>query len=105
MNTKMAGSVLATASLVMLLSGCAGAATPGVVVHDDLRPAANAANSANERVAQSPREFSAEARRELHSQRAAAATVPGFSAEAMRELKGGAPAPVRDDLSPLRGAF
>ena len=40
----MAAPVVITASLMVLMSGCAGAAAQGGQVRDDLRPAANAAS-------------------------------------------------------------
>ena len=151
MNARMAAPVILTASLVVLMSGCAGAAAQGGQVRDDLRPAANAAamgiarghviaqeeltpnqvvadrvERAIEQAAQSDaaRAFSADARRELHSQPVEQATVQwspdarrelhagqpvtttaeqSFSAAAMRELKGSPPVEVDDDLSPLGG--
>jgi hypothetical protein len=147
----MAATVAITASLAVLMSGCAGAAALGGQVRDDLRPAANAAamglarghvivkddlsptrienritaeSVAQAVEAESARSFSADARRELHSQRVQSVTVEQpfsaeawrelkgiapvtveqpFSAEAIRELKGSAPVDVRDDLSPLGG--
>ena len=111
MNTRTAAPVVITVSLVVLMSGCAGAAAQGGQVRDDLRPAANAAAvgiarghvisqdalSPNQVVADrveraiaesalsdSAREFSADARRELHEQSVQA--EPGFSADARREL-------------------
>lgn len=133
MNARKAAPVIAIASLVVLMSGCAGVAAQGGQVRDDLNPAANAAAaiglargevivrddlsptrvqnritaqraeqavqgprefSADARrelhsqsVQQGPREFSADARRELHSQAVKAQQAP-FSADALRELKG-----------------
>ncbi len=112
MNTRTAAPVVITVSLVVLMSGCAGAAAQGGQVRDDLRPAANAAAAvglarghvisqdalspnqvvadrverAIQEAAQSDaaRAFSAEARRELHAQSVQA--EPGFSADARREL-------------------
>lgn len=128
MNTRKAAPLIATASLVVLMSGCAGATAQGARVIDDLRPAANAAAmglarghvivqddlslgvlSAEARrelhaqatQPQSDRTWSAEARRELHAQ--STTTVQPFSTAAIRELKGNAPVDVQDDLSPLGG--
>jgi len=111
MNRRTAAPVIITVSLVVLMSGCAGAAAQGGQVRDDLRPAANAAavglarghvvaqdaltpnqvvaNRVERAIAESAlsdsaRAFSAEARRELHAQSVQA--EPGFSAEARREL-------------------
>jgi hypothetical protein len=111
MNRRTAAPVIITVSLVVLMSGCAGAAAQGGQVRDDLRPAANAAAvglarghviaqdalSPNQVVADrveraiaesalsdSARAFSAEARRALHEQSVQA--EPGFSADARREL-------------------
>ena len=116
MNTRTSAPVVITVSLVVLMSGCAGAAAQGGQVRDDLRPAANAAEvglarghviaqdaltpnqvvadrveRAIQEVAQSDaaRAFSAEARRELHAQSVQA--EPGFSADARRELHAGQP--------------
>ena len=116
MNTRTTAPVVITVSLVVLMSGCAGAAAQGGQVRDDLRPAANAAEvglarghviaqdaltpnqvvadrveRAIQQAAQSDaaRAFSAEARRELHAQSVQA--EPGFSADARRELHAGQP--------------
>jgi hypothetical protein len=113
MNTRTAAPVILTVSLVVLMSGCAGAAAQGGQVRDDLGPAANAAaigiarghviaqeqlspnqvvadrvERAIEQAAQSDaaRAFSADARRELHSQAVQADVAPPFSADARREL-------------------
>jgi hypothetical protein len=113
MNTRTAAPVVITVSLVVLMSGCAGAAAQGGQVRDDLRPAANAAavglarghvisqdalspnhvvadrvERAIQEAAQSDaaRAFSAEARRELHAQAVQAEPAPAFSADARREL-------------------
>jgi hypothetical protein len=119
MHTRMAATVAITASLAVLMSGCAGAAALGGQVRDDLRPAANAAvmglarghvivrddlsptrienritaeSVARAVEAESARSFSADARRELHSQSVQSVTVEQpFSAEVWRELKGIAP--------------
>ena len=117
MHTKMAATVAITASLAVLMSGCAGAAALGGQVRDDLRPAANAAvmglarghvivrddlspNRIENRItaesvaraveAESARSFSADARRELHAQQPAQSVTveQPFSAEVWRELKG-----------------
>lgn len=111
MNARTAAPVIAIASLVVLMSGCAGVAAQGGQVRDDLRPAANAASviglakgevivrddlsptrvenritaSMAEQAVQGPREFSADARRELHSQ-AVQKGPREFSADARREL-------------------
>ena len=128
MNTRTAAPVAITVSLVVLMSGCAGAAAQGGQVRDDLRPAQNAAqqelvrghvigadrieralNAAAERALNSDaqRGMSAEARRELHASAPVSETVP-FSAEVRRELHTGQPVgttvAVRDDLSPLGDA-
>jgi hypothetical protein len=130
MRTRTAAPVLiVAASLLVLTSGSAGIAAPGGQVRDDLRPAQAAALALarghvveradlavspvvadrieraieQARQADAGRAFSADARRELHSQPVAAAgtvTAP-FSAAAMRELKGSGSAQVHDDLSPL----
>ena len=111
MNRRTAAPVIITVSLVVLMSGCAGAAAQGGQVRDDLRPAGNAAavglarghviaqdalspnqvvaNRVERAIAESAqsdaaRGFSAEARRELHAQSVQA--EPGFSADARREL-------------------
>lgn len=99
MNTRKAMPVIVTASLVVLLSGCAGAAGAGSTVRDDLGPAANAAVEAGQvrgdatvRDDVSPlsqRALSARARQELHAKQVEPAH--GFSPEAIRELKSGSP--------------
>jgi len=127
MHTKMAATVAITASLAVLMSGCAGAAALGGQVRDDLRPAANAAvmglarghvivrddlspNRIENRItaesvaraveAESARSFSAEARRELHAQPVQSVTVEQpFGAEVWRELKGIAPDTVEQPFS------
>lgn len=147
MNRRKAAPVIVTMSLVVLMSGCAGAAVQGGQVRDDLSPAGNAAEiglarghvivrddlsptrvenrltaeSAPQAVKDQVRAWSADARRELHAQ--AATVAQGFSADAMRELKGSAsvaveqpfsaaairelkgnaPVEVDDDLSPIAG--
>ena len=130
MNTRKAAPAIAVLSLVVLMSGCAGAAAQGGQVRDDLSPAGNSAivglarghvivrdnlsplakSAQQEPVAQAvpsdaQRAWSAEARREFHAQTSAsssASTVAKpFSAAAMRELKADAPVQVTDDLSPL----
>lgn len=149
MNRKTAAPVILTASLVVLMSGCAGAAAQGGQVSDDLSPLANAAEVglarghvvvredlsptrvenrmaalAAEQTVQEARGFSADARRELHSQPQQSVTAEQpfsaevwrelkgiapvtaqkpFSADAIRELKAGAPTEVVDTLSPIRG--
>ena len=132
MNTRTAAPVVLTVSLVVLMSGCAGAAAQGGQVRDDLGPAANAAEVGLARghvivrddLSQNPvvadrieqqiaqvvqsdaqRAWSAEARREFHAQESASASTVAkpFSAAAMRELKADAPLQVTDDLSPLNG--
>jgi hypothetical protein len=150
MNRRTAAPVLITMSLVVLMSGCAGAAAQGGQVQDFLRPAGNAAamglarghvivqddlspnrvenriaaESAARSKADAARSFSADARRELHSQPHQAtgavtwtadarrelhvarpvAAQQSFSDAANRELKGNAPVDVNDDLSPLGNA-
>jgi len=128
MNRRTAAPVVLTVSLVVLMSGCAGAVGQGGQVRDDLGPAANAAEvglarghvivrddlSQNQVVADrierqieqavdtdTARFWSAQERRELHSQPVATRAEVGFSAAVMRELKGSAPGDVDDDLSPL----
>ena len=129
MRTRTAAPVLIVAATLMVLTnGSAGMAAPGGQVRDDLRPAQSAAlalarghvveradlsvapvvadriERAIEQASQADaaRAFSADARRELHSQPVAAAPAPApFSAAAMRELKGSATTQVHDDLSPL----
>jgi hypothetical protein len=110
MNTRKAAPVIVTMSLVVLMSGCAGAAAQGGQVQDYLRPAANAAElglarghvivrddlsptrvenrmtaMAVEQAVQ-PRGFSVDARRELHAQPVQEPSARGLSAEARREL-------------------
>lgn len=127
MHTRMAATVAITASLAVLMSGCAGAAALGGQVRDDLRPAANAAvmglarghvivrddlspTRVENRItaesvarvieAQSARSISADARRELHSQPQQSVTAEQpFSAEVWRELKGTAPVTVEQPFS------
>jgi hypothetical protein len=128
MHTKMAATVAITASLAVLMSGCAGAAALGGQVRDDLRPAANAAvmglarghvivrddlspNRIENRItaesvaraveAESARSFSADARRELHAQQPAQSVTveQPFSAEVWRELKGIAPVTAEQPFS------
>ena len=113
MHKRMAATVAITASLAVLMSGCAGAAALGGQVRDDLRPAANAAvmglarghvivrddlsptrlteESISQAVQAGPadaaRAWSAEARREFHAaspQQALGATT--WSADAIREF-------------------
>lgn len=134
MTTRIAAPVIATVSLAVLMSGCAGAAVAGGGVKDFLRPAENAAAMGlarghvivrddlsptrlqNRITAMSVEQavqaevrapWTAEARRELHSQPVTSAetltTGTGFSAAAIRELKGSGPVYVDDDLSPLGG--
>ena len=112
MNARTAAPVIAIASLVVLMSGCAGVAAQGGQVRDDLSPAANAAaaiglaegsvivrddlspTQVHDRVtermaelaAQEPRGFSADALRELHAQGTAPQSAHGVSADARREL-------------------
>lgn len=116
MHTRTATVVVITASLAVLMSGCAGAAAQGGQVRDDLRPAAHAAaiglarghvivtddlsptRLTAESAAQvlrpdAARAWSAEARREFHAQQPVqSGTVEqqSFSAEVWRELKGSA---------------
>ena len=114
MNRKTAATVIITASLVVLMSGCAGVAAQGGQVYDDLSPAGNAAimglarghvivrdNLSNEAQrelhAQSPVRqqpvsvWSSDARREFHAQSTSTAVAQGFTPAAIRELKAGAP--------------
>lgn len=111
MNTRKAAPVIVTMSLVVLMSGCAGAAAQGGQVQDYLRPAANAAELGlarghvivrddlsptrveNRRTAESapqavqqPGGFSADALRELHAQQVQQPSARSLSAEARREL-------------------
>lgn len=114
MKTRTAAPVLITASLVVLMSGCAGAAAQGGQVHDFLSPEGNAAavglarghviarddlsptRIANRLTAESvaqavqadgARAMSAEARRELHAQPVIVEQgATTWSAEARREL-------------------
>ena len=129
MNTRKAAPAIAVVSLVVLLGGCAGAASQGGQVRDDLSPAGNSAvvglarghvivrdnlsplakAAQEESITQAvqsdaQRAWSAEARREFHAQaKVTSSTVAKpFSAAAMRELKADAPTRVTDDLSPLR---
>lgn len=124
MNTRKAAPVIVTMSLVVLMSGCAGAAVQSGQVQDYLRPAANAAELGlarghvivrddlsptrveNRRTAESapqavkeqgPSAWSAEARRELHAQ--TTTVEQGFSPAAMRELKGSAPVTAEQPFS------
>ena len=128
MHTRMAATVAITASLAVLMSGCAGAAALGGQVRDDLRPAANAAvmglarghvivrddlspNRIENRItaesvaraveAESARSFSADARRELHAQQPVQSVTveQPFSAEVWRELKGIAPVTAEQPFS------
>ncbi|WP_448006570.1 hypothetical protein [Agromyces bauzanensis] len=130
MTTRIAAPVIATVSLAVLMSGCAGAAAAGGGVRDDLRPAENAvamglarghvivrddlsptrlqnritAQSVEQTVQAEVRApWTAEARRELHSQPVTTGT--NFSADALRELKGSRTVQIDidDDLSPLGG--
>ena len=136
MTTRIAAPALVTVSLAVLMSGCAGAAAAGGGVRDDLRPAENAAAMGLARghvivrddlsptrlqngiTAQSVEQavqaevrapWTAEARRELHSQPSTSAetftTGTPFSADAIRELKGSGTVKIDidDDLSPLGG--
>ena len=106
MNTRTAAPVILTVSLVVLMSGCAGAAAQGGQVRDDLSPrptppqvgiarghviaqeelspnrVADRVERAIEQAAQSDaaRAFSADARRELHSQAVQVEAAPSFSA-------------------------
>jgi hypothetical protein len=118
MHTRMAATVAITASLAVLMSGCAGAAALGGQVRDDLRPAANAAvmglarghvivkddlsptrlteesisRAAQAGAADAARAWSAEARREFHAaspQQALGTTT--WSADALREFHATSP--------------
>ena len=112
MDARRAAPVIAIASLMVLMSGCAGVAAQGGQVRDDLRPAANAASfiglaegavivrddlsptQVHDRVtermaelaAQEPRAFSADVLRELHAQGTAPQSARSVSADARREL-------------------
>jgi hypothetical protein len=114
MNRKVAAPVILTVSLVVLMSGAAGAAAHGGPVQDDLRPAANAAilglarghvivrddlsptrglgtftvESIVEAVQpDAARAWSAEARREFHAQPPVSADIAtAWTAEARREF-------------------
>jgi hypothetical protein len=114
MNRKTAAPVILTVSLVVLMSGGAGAAAHGGPVQDDLRPAANAAilglarghvivrddlsptrglgtftvESIVEAVQpDAARAWSAEARREFHAQAPVSADIATeWTAEARREF-------------------
>jgi uncharacterized protein YbjQ (UPF0145 family) len=119
MNTKPAAPVIFTVSLVVLIGGGAGTAAWGgpvsddraatqvvsivrghVVVRDDLSPIRGLVDpnaGTLERVVPQAREFSAEAIRELKG--GAPQSVPQareFSADAIRELKGSAPQSARE---------
>ncbi|MBT2497530.1 hypothetical protein J7E25_00290 [Agromyces sp. ISL-38] len=118
MNRKTAAAAVITASLAVLLSGCAGAAAQSQV-NDDLKPLANsvAIGLARGRVivkddlsptrpqtiaqqADASRPWSADERREFHAQSVLSVTVEQpFSAEVWRELKGTAPATVEHPFS------
>ena len=125
MNRKTAAPVILTASLVVLMSGCAGAAAQGGQVGDDLRPAAIAAElglarghvvvregltptrvteeSITQAVQQdAARAWSAEARREFHAQQSVQPqSATAWSAEARREFHAQQPAAVTSrTLSP-----
>ena len=148
MNARTAAPIAVIASLVVLMSGGAAAhGAQGGQVHDDLSPLANAAAVALARghvvvkddlsptrvqnritalmadqavQERSARSFSADARRELHSQQVTVGQAPfsadarrelhsqqvtveqaPFSADVIRELKSTAPDPVDDVLSPI----
>lgn len=123
MNTRTAAPVLITMSLVVLMSGCAGAAAQGGQVHDYLSPVGNAAavglarghvvaehDLANRveaqieqaRQADAARAWSADARREFHAaapEQALSATT--WSADARREFHAQQPGTVTSrTLSP-----
>jgi hypothetical protein len=119
MNRKTAAAVVITASLAVLLSGCAGAAAQSQV-NDNLKPLANAAAiglarghvivkddlspTRSQTIAQqadAPRVWSADERREFHAQQSVQSVTveQPFSAEVWRELKGIAPATVEQPFS------
>ena len=109
MNTRKAAPVIFTMSVVVLIGGGAGTAALGapvrddrsptivgfarghVIVKDDLSPIRNAGGVLGITAAAQGTPFSADALRELHSRGPAPQSVPGFSAEVLRELKGSAP--------------
>ncbi|WP_139415859.1 hypothetical protein [Agromyces laixinhei] len=108
MNTKKATPVIATVSLVVLLSGCAGAAgfagaAHGGQVRDDLSPAANAAiGLARGHVI---------VRDDLSPTRGVKSTATVDVVDDLSPLRSGASVPrssqpdiVVDDRSPLRGS-
>ena len=120
----MAAPVVITASLMVLMSGCAGAAAQGGQVRDDLRPAANAASQVftHDRVVVADRLEQAiesatqeravqggpvvadrlEQESATQAQQVTSSTVArGFTPTQIREMKGIAPVAVEDDLSPL----
>jgi hypothetical protein len=88
-----------------------GLARGHVIVRDDLSRKHVVADRIEQQIEQATdtdttRFWSAQERRELHSQPAPTHTEVGFSAAVMRELKGSAPVPDRvdDNLSPLEEA-
>lgn len=113
MNRRTTATLAITASLVVLMSGCAGVAAQGGQLRDDLSPVAGSAelglarghvivrddlspNQAKESIEQAvqpdaQRAWSAEARREFHGATAAQqqqqSTTP-WTAEARREFHG-----------------
>ena len=124
MKTRTAAPVLITASLVVLMSGCAGAAVQGGQVQDFLSPEGNAAafglarghviadqelanrvDSAIEqaRQADAARAWSADARREFHAvaPEQSIGTTP-WTADALREFH--AVAPVGVTAADMQGA-
>ena len=124
MKTRTAAPVIITASLVVLMSGCAGAAVQGGQVQDFLSPEGNAAvfglarghviadqdlanrvDSAIEqaRQADAARAWSADARREFHAAapEQSLGTTP-WSADALREFH--ASAPVGVSAADMQGA-
>lgn len=108
MTTRIAAPVIATVSLAVLLSGCAGTVATGGGVRDDLRPAENAAAMGLARGHVIVRDDLSPSRGQDRLptdaiEQAVQRTAPAFSPAAMRELKSGGPAQVDDDLSPLGG--
>ncbi len=101
MKTRTAAPVLITASLVVLMSGCAGAAAQGGQVSDDLRPAANAAAVGLARghvivrddISPTPHVRGARSRRERvrAGRRRRAGLARQFSADARREFHATSP--------------
>ncbi|MFD4421730.1 hypothetical protein ACFWN7_09530 [Agromyces sp. NPDC058484] len=95
MNRRKAAPVIATVSLVVLLSGCAGSGAPGGG-NAERADAARAASAEARRDSHAQRSvesrfttaWSAEARREFHGQSAQPGSARTWSAEALREFHG-----------------